>query len=160
ADLLKLVKLRNEAARKLGFKNFHALQLFLNEQDGDEVMRLFDRLDGLTKEPFKKAKAKFDERLAKDCGVKVEELMPWHSHARLFQEAPAVYETVLDAVSAKQDLIDLCRKFYRGIDLPIDLVIERTGDFAPRKGKNPHAFCTDITRDGTDVRVLANVVND
>ena len=33
ADLKELVKLRNEAARKLGFKNFHAMQLFLNEQE-------------------------------------------------------------------------------------------------------------------------------
>ena len=32
ADLHELVKLRNEAATKLGFKNYHALQLFLNEQ--------------------------------------------------------------------------------------------------------------------------------
>src|SRR5581483_9133960 len=28
-DLKELVKLRNQAATKLGFKNFHALQLFL-----------------------------------------------------------------------------------------------------------------------------------
>src|SRR5207248_5152658 len=96
--------------------------------------------------------------LAKNCGVKVADLMPWHYHDPFFQEAPAVFGADLDAVYAKLDLVDLCRRFYRGIDLPIDLVIERTGDFAPRKGKNPHAFCTDITRDGTDVRVLANVV--
>ncbi len=39
-------------------------------------------------------------------------------------------------------------------------VIERTNnDFAPRKGKSPHAFCTDMTRDGDDVRVLANIVH-
>jgi peptidyl-dipeptidase A len=157
-ELRQLVKLRNEAAAKLGFKNYHAMMLFLNEQDGDELIRLFDRLDELTREPFKKAKEEIDARLAKNCSVKVEELMPWHYHDPFFQEVPAVFEADLDAVYAKLDLVDLCRKFYRGIDLPIDLVIERTGDFAPRKGKNPHAFCTDITRDGTDVRVLANVV--
>jgi peptidyl-dipeptidase A len=157
-ELRQLVKLRNEAAAKLGFKNYHAMMLFLNEQDGAELIRLFDRLDELTREPFKKAKAEIDARLAKNCGVKVEELMPWHYHDPFFQEAPAVFEADLDAIYAKLDLVDLCRKFYRGIDLPIDLVIERTGDFAPRPGKNPHAFSTDITRDGTDVRVLANVV--
>ena len=63
-DLKELVKLRNEAARQLGFKNFHALQLFLNEQDGDELIKLFDELDELTREPFLKAKAEIDERLA------------------------------------------------------------------------------------------------
>ncbi len=158
ADLKELVKLRNEAATKLGFKNYHAMMLFLNEQNGDDLVKLFDRLDELTRKPFLAAKAEVDMRLAKNCGVKVEDLMPWHYHDPFFQEAPAVFEANLDKIYSEQDLVGLCRKFYRGIGLPIDLVIERTGDFAPRKGKNPHAFCTDITRDGTDVRVLANVV--
>ena len=64
ADLKELVKLRNEAAVKLGFKNFHALQLYLNEQDGDELIKLFDELDELTREPFRAAKAEIDAKLA------------------------------------------------------------------------------------------------
>jgi peptidyl-dipeptidase A len=157
--LKKLVKLRNAAAKNLGFANFHAMQLHLNEQNGDDLIKLFDRLDELTREPFKTAKAEIDAELAKQSSVKVEDLMPWHYHDPFFQEVPAVFKADLDKIYAKQDLVQLCREFYKGIDLPIDLVIEKTGnDFAPRDGKNPHAFCTDITRDGTDVRVLANVV--
>jgi peptidyl-dipeptidase A len=159
-ELAQLVKLRNEAARKLNFKNYHELQLYLNEQDGKELIALFDKLDDMTREPFKAAKAEMDVKLAQDCGVKVEELMPWHYHDPFFQEAPNVFATNLDSIYAKQDLIRLCRDFYQSIDLPIDRVIERTGDFAPKKGKNPHAFCIDLTRDGTDVRVLANVAPD
>lgn len=159
-ELKKLVALRNQAAKKLGFANYHAMVLFLNEQNGDDLIRLFDQLDELTREPFKKAKAEFDEKLAANCGIKVGELMPWHYHDPFFQESPGVFKADLDAVYANLDLVKLCRDFYKGIGLPIDLVIEKSGnDFAPRKGKNPHAFCTDITRDGTDVRVLANVVN-
>ena len=157
--LKKLVKLRNETAKKLGFANFHAMMLYLNEQNGADLIKLFDRLDELTREPFRKAKAEIDVELAQACGIKVAELMPWHYHDPFFQEVPAVFKADLDKIYASQDLVRLCREFYRGIDLPIDLVIEKTGnDFAPRDGKNPHAFCTDITRDGTDVRVLANVV--
>ncbi len=156
--LKKLVRLRNEAAKKLGQPNFHALQLLLNEQNGNDLIKLFDRLDALTREPFRRAKAEIDVELAKACSVKAGELMPWHYHDPFFQEVPAVFKADLDKIYARQDLIRLCREFYRGIDLPIDLVIEKTGDFAPREGKNPHAFCTDLTRDGTDVRVLANVV--
>src|SRR5207245_2269590 len=48
ADLKELVKLRNRAAVKLGFRNFHALQLHLNEQDGPTLLKLFDELDELT----------------------------------------------------------------------------------------------------------------
>jgi peptidyl-dipeptidase A len=158
AELHELVNLRNEAARKLGFKNYHALQLYLNEQNGDDLIRLFDRLDELTRQPFIAAKAEIDAVLAKRCGIKPADLMPWHYHDPFFQEAPAVFAADLDQIYAGQDLIRLVRDFYRSIDLPVDLVIERTGDFAPHKGKNPHAFCTDLTRDGTDVRVLANVV--
>ncbi len=157
-ELKELVKLRNQAAKQLGFDNYHALQLYLNEQNGKNIIALFDRLDELTREPFTRAKAEIDEKLAKNCGVTVEDLMPWHYHDLFFQEVPAVFKADLDKVYAQQDLVKLCRDFYRGIDLPIDQVVEKTGDFAPRKGKNPHAFCIDITRDGTDVRVLANVV--
>jgi peptidyl-dipeptidase A len=158
-ELKKLVLLRNEAAKKLGFANYHAMQLFLNEQNGPDLVKLFDRLDELTREPFTKAKAEFDVELAKQSNVKVEDLMPWHYHDPFFQEVPAVFKADLDKVYEKQDLVHLCREFYRGINLPIDLVIEKSGnDFAPRKGKNQHAFCTDISRDGTDVRVLANIV--
>jgi peptidyl-dipeptidase A len=160
ADLKELVKLRNEAARKLNFKNYHALQLHLNEQKGDDLIKLFDELDDLTRMPFEKAKAEIDAVLAKNCNVKVADLMPWHYHDPFFQEVPGVFKADLDKIYANADIIRLCRDFYRGIDLPIDLVIERSNnDFAPKKGKNPHAFCTDITRDGSDVRVLANVVN-
>jgi peptidyl-dipeptidase A len=156
--LKKLVKLRNQAARKLGFANYHAMQLFLREQNGAELIKLFDRLDELTREPFRQAKAEIDVELAKACSVKIEELMPWHYHDQFFQEVPAVFKADLDKIYKDKDIIALSREFYRGIDLPIDLVIEKTGnDFKPRKGKNQHAFSTDITRDGKDVRVLANI---
>ena len=159
-ELLELVGLRNQAARKLGFANFHALQLYLNEQNGDDLIKLFDNLDELTREPFRKAKAEIDAELARACNVKVPELMPWHYHDPFFQEVPGVFKTDLDKVYADADIVGLCRDFYRGIGLPIDLVIERSNnDFAPRPGKNPHAFCTDMTRQGDDVRVLANVVH-
>lgn len=159
AELKELVKLRNQAAKKLGFANFHAMQLYLNEQDGIQLIKLFDDLDELTREPFQKAKEEMDKVLAANCGVRESDLMPWHYHDPFFQEPPAVFPIDLDKVYGKLDIVRLCRDFYRGIDLPIDLVIERTGnDFAPKEGKNPHAFCIDLTRGGDDVRVLANIV--
>jgi peptidyl-dipeptidase A len=156
-DLREVVKLRNQAATQLGFKNFHALQLFVNEQDGDELIRLFDALDDLTRAPFHTAKAEIDQKLAADYHVRVEELLPWHYHDPFFQESPAVFATSLDAPYAKADILALCREFYASIGLPIDDVLARS-DLYERKGKSPHAFCTDIDRDG-DVRVLGNIVN-
>jgi len=156
ADLKELVKLRNEAAKKLGFKNYHALQLFLNEQDGDEIIKLFDELDRLTKEPFAAAKAEIDEQLAKRCKIKVEELRPWHYHDPFFQETPAVFSADIDEPFKSADLEKLTTEFYRGIGLPVDDVLRRS-DLFEKKDKNPHAFCTDIDRSGDNVRVLCNI---
>jgi peptidyl-dipeptidase A len=156
ADLKELVRLRNEAARALGFKDYHAMQLQLNEQSQEQVLKLFDELDGLTRGPFNAAKATIDERLAANCGVTVDELRPWHYHDPFFQESPAVFSADLDAAYAKLDILKLCRDFYAGLGLPIDDVIARS-DLFERPGKSPHAFCTDIDREG-DVRVLANIV--
>jgi peptidyl-dipeptidase A len=157
AELKQLVKLRNQAATMLGFKNYHALQLFLNEQDGDKLIELFDQLDELTREPFRQAKVEIDGSLARQSSVAVKDLMPWHYHDPFFQETPAVFSVKLDKYYAGLDLVDLCRRFYESIDLPIRLVIALS-DLFERMGKNPHAFCSDLTRDGQDVRVLANVV--
>jgi peptidyl-dipeptidase A len=157
ANLKELVQLRNEAAVQLGFKNYHALMLYLNEQDTDQIIKLFDELDDLTREPFKAAKAQIDAALAKNYGLSVGELMPWHYHDPFFQEAPAVFSADIDGPFRSADLIQMVRGFYDGIGLPIDRVIARS-DLYEKPGKNPHAFCTDIDREG-DVRVLANVVN-
>jgi peptidyl-dipeptidase A len=155
-DLKELVGLRNEAARQLGFKNFHALQLFLNEQDGADLIKLFDELDDLTRGPFQVVKADIDAKLAANCRVPVADLMPWHYHDPFFQEPPAVFAADLDEPFKKADLLQLTRTFYQGIGLPVDNAMARS-DLFERKGKNPHAFCTDLDRQG-DVRVLANVV--
>jgi peptidyl-dipeptidase A len=156
ADLKALVVLRNEAAKQLGFKNYHAMQLYLNEQSQDQVLALFDELDTLTREPFLAAKREIDGRIGKLVGVPIDELQPWHYHDPFFQESPAVFDADLDKVFEKVDILKLCREFYAGIGLPIEDVLSRS-DLYEKPGKSPHAFCTDIDREG-DVRVLANIV--
>jgi peptidyl-dipeptidase A len=156
ADLRDLVQMRNEAARQLGFKDYHAMQLAINEQDQAQVLALFDELDELTREPFAQAKSEMDQSLAEQYSVSVDELQPWHYHDPFFQEPPAVYEVDMNGPFANADILQICREFYQGIGLPIDDVIERS-DLYEKPGKSPHAFCTDIDRKG-DVRVLANIV--
>ena len=58
-DLIALAKLRNQAATQLGFGNYHQMMLHLNEQDQAAILKLFDELDALTREPFLAAKAEF-----------------------------------------------------------------------------------------------------
>jgi peptidyl-dipeptidase A len=155
-DLKELVKLRNQAATKLGFKNYHAMMLHLNEQDSDEIIKLFDALDELTRGPFKSAKEEIDGLLAKRYKLDAGKLMPWHYQDPFFQEAPSVFAADIDAPFKNADLIKMVQDFYAGIGLPINRVVAQS-DLYEKPGKSPHAFCTDINREG-DVRVLANVV--
>ncbi len=154
-DLRELLLLRNDAAKRLGFDNFHALQLHLTELNQAQVLKLFDELDELTREPYARAKTEIDQRLAKDYGLKPADLRPWHYHDPFFQESPAVYDVDLNSPFANADISRICREFYAAIGLPIDDVLERS-DLYEKPGKSPHAFCTDIDRAG-DVRVLANI---
>ncbi|MBN1395850.1 MAG: M2 family metallopeptidase [Pirellulales bacterium] len=156
ADLKELIALRNEAARKLGFSDFHAMQLFLGEQDREQLEKLFDELDDLTRGPFHEAKTEIDEALAERYGIAVEELRPWHYRNPFFQEAPALPGALPESVFKSLDTVETCRKFYAGIGLPVDDVLSRS-DLFEKPGKNPHAFATDIDRSG-DVRIFENVV--
>ena len=155
ADLRELVRFRNRAAQQLGYADFHAMKLALNEQSQQEVLKLFDELDDLTREPFRQVKQEIDEVLAGHYGIAPEELRPWHYHDPFFQEAPSVYDADLNAPFKNADILQICRDFYTGIGLPIEDVIERS-DLYEKPKKSPHAFCIDIDREG-DVRVLANI---
>jgi len=51
--------------------------------------------------------------------------------------------------------VALAAEFFRGIGLPVDEVLARS-DLWEREGKDQHAFCEDMDREG-DVRVLCNL---
>jgi len=157
SDLVRLVKLRNQAAQKLGFDNFHTFFLASSEQDVKELDRIFNELYELTNKPYAKLKADLDRVLAAKYGIAPNELAPWHYHDPFFQETPMVYELDLDSYYKDKNVKELAEKFYAGIGLPVDSILARS-DLYEREGKNPHAFCTNIDREG-DVRVLCNLKN-
>ena len=156
-DIIRLVKLRNQAAHKLGFENFHTMSLATSEQNVEELDQIFDELYELTNEPFAAMKADLDRILAAKYGVAENELMPWHYHDPFFQETPMVYELDLDGYYEDKDVKELATVFFAGIDLPVESILDDS-DLYEREGKNPHAFCTDIDRAG-DVRILCNLKN-
>ena len=156
-DVVNLVRLRNRAARALGFSDWHELALTSAEQDRGELDRIFADLRRLTDAPFKAAKAELDLQLAGSYGLTEQELYPWHYHDLFFQEAPAVEGTDFNLFYADRDLEKLATAFYDGIGLPVEEILDRS-DLYEREGKNPHAFCDDIDRQG-DVRILCNLRN-
>jgi peptidyl-dipeptidase A len=157
-DILQLVKLRNVAARQLGFADFQKMQLQLSEQDPQTIASLFDELDTLTRAGFVNLKKDIDGFLAGKYGLEKEQLKPWHYQNRYFQEAPVIYPVNLDTYYKDKDLVQICRTYYEGIGLKIDDMIARS-DLFEKPGKYQHAFSSDIDRSG-DARVLCSVKPD
>jgi len=154
-DVKALARLRNEIAHELGFRNYHEMSLKLSDQEPEDVQKLFDELDLLTRNAFANLKDDIDFHLSERYNVKKEELMPWHYQNRFFQEAPRIYEANLDQYYAKQDIVELTREYFHSIGLDIDDMLANS-DMYEKPGKNQHAYCIHIDRRG-DVRVLCNI---
>ncbi len=154
-DVLELVRLRNLAAKQLGYENYHQMSLELSEQSTHELDEIFERLDEMTSRSFATQKEEIDERLAKRYNVPKDELMPWHYQDKFFQQGPKISDIDLDGYFKDKDVVELVRKYYNGISLNIDDLLEKS-DLYEKPGKYQHAYCIDIDREG-DVRVLCNV---
>jgi peptidyl-dipeptidase A len=155
-DVRQLARLRNEAARALGHRDWFALSLATDELDEGKLGETLAACDRATAEPFRRWKAALDDRLAMRFGRAVAELRPWHYADPFFQETPPDGAVDLDPLVAGRDIVDLARRTVDGIGLDADGIIAHS-DLYPRDGKNQHAFCIDLDRQG-DVRVLANTV--
>jgi len=156
-DFIKLVKLRNKAAREVGFDNYHTLTIVTGRQDVKELDRIFDELCELTTEPFTRLKNELDIILADSYGIAAGDLMPWHYHDPFFQRTPLVYDQDLDLYYKDKNVKELAEKYYAGVGLPVDDILAKS-DLYDREGKYPHAFSHDIDRRG-DVRILCNLQN-
>lgn len=157
-DLLRLVKLRNEAAQTLGYDDFYAMSIDLDELNEQELAALVGDLDESTEEPFSRLKEEMDDRLAARYGVDRTELRPWHYDDMFFQEAPRVYEVDLDGFYRGHDVVAVVRRYFEKLGLAVADILERS-DLFEKPGKDQHAFCIDIDR-RSDIRILANVKSD
>jgi peptidyl-dipeptidase A len=159
APLLKeLVKLRNEAARTLGFKNYYEMTVQFDDQDLAELTSIFSQLYETTEKAFKENKGALDGMLAKRYGIEVRDLAPWDYPNPYFQEAPGIFAADTDRFFRDKDLPRVDTTFYDSIGLSLGDVLKRS-DLYEKTGKSQHAFCYDIDRSG-DTRILLNLRKD
>jgi peptidyl-dipeptidase A len=154
-EVIALVKLRNQAARSLGFNNYYEMQLKLSEQEPSEIAALFDQLDSLTRDKYVVFKERIDSALAVRYNIDKSELKPWHYQNRFFQDAPSLYPVNLDIYYRDKDPVVLAAGYFAGIGLPVESILVRS-DLYEKPGKYQHAYSTDIDRNG-DVRIVCNV---
>jgi len=140
--ILKLVLLRNKAAKSLGYSDYFTMQLEL--QEVDETW-LFNMLEMLAKESDSAYSQVFEEINARD---------PWDWSEPFCQEDPLDCRE-LDEIAKDIDILESARTFYQALGLDVDEILKRSDNFE-REGKNQHAFCMHVDREG-DIRTLNNI---
>ncbi|HUK64030.1 MAG TPA: M2 family metallopeptidase [Dongiaceae bacterium] len=153
-ELVELVRLRNEAARVLGFRDHYGMSLILDELDETELVDLLDRVERDTRAPWQAYKGELDAGLARRFGCDPRELRPWHYGDPFFQEAP-VADVGLDEYFTTRSLEDTARRFFAAVGFDIRDLLARA-DLYEKPGKSQHAFCMSVDR-RDDIRILCNL---
>ena len=155
APLRDLIRERNRAARSLGFESWYSMELALQEIDESALFELFDDFRAETDRPFHELRSEMDRSLADRFSLSVDELYPWHWEDFFSQSSPALGEVALDPLFRDRNPVEIARRYFESIGLPVDDVLARS-DLYERDVKDQHAFATDIDREG-DVRILCNM---
>jgi peptidyl-dipeptidase A len=161
--LRELVRLRNDAARQIGFPNAYRAHLELGEMEQDWLYSTLDLLERETRPLFEAWKSGLDRELARRFGVGVPELRPWHYRDRFFQLPPPEGDQAeLDAVLEGRDIVALAVESFDHLGFDIRPIVERSdlfpGDPVTSR-KCQHAFCLSVDAP-RDVRVLCNITTD
>ncbi|MCL2742339.1 MAG: M2 family metallopeptidase [Planctomycetaceae bacterium] len=158
AKIVALAKVRNQAAKQLGFKNYWEMQVHFQEYKPQELLAIFEELDKLTKPLFVQMKNELDAELAEKFGIAPEKLMPWHYDNPFFQQAPPSKEintNIFFEDKTEEDIIAIAVKYFKHLGLDFETILKNS-DMFYREGKNQHAFSIDMDTLG-DVRNLCNV---
>lgn len=152
--ILSLVKLRNTSAKTLGYQDYFSMQLELQEVHEEGLFKLLDDLAKSSDSAYARLIESIHKQSAKRFGVPLEMVGPWAWSDPFCQEDPLDTKE-LDSLIQNVDLIATAKQLYQNMKLPVETILERSDNFE-RPGKNQHAFCINIDREG-DVRTLNNI---
>jgi peptidyl-dipeptidase A len=151
----ELARLRNVVAIDLGYSDYYTMALDLQELSEEWLLGILDEVEQLTDGPFFKYKGALDERLRERFGVS--RLLPWHYADPFFQALPPDGRISLDSAFGDKSAVELARRTFAAWGIDLGDVMDAS-DLYPRENKSQHAFCLDVDRSGSDVRILANIV--
>jgi peptidyl-dipeptidase A len=108
-DLIKLVKLRNERAKALGFLNYYSLSLHLQAIDEQWLIRTLNLLEEKTHDAFEEFIALSKKKL------RVKEFGPWDFDLALREAA-----SLPDKYFPPDSVFNIIHEFQKGIGFPVD----------------------------------------
>ena len=155
-DIVKIAKLRNKAAKELGYDNYYIMSMELSDLDAKHVEKTFDELYILSEKPFKEIHSQIETIFEKRYKIKKADLRSWHYEDLFAQEAPGIFDINLDSYYEKIDIPEYSKKYFTSFNMDAEDILARS-DLYEKKGKNQHAYSFNIDRK-QDIRILCNIV--
>lgn len=157
--MIELAKLRNQAAQKLGYKNYWEMTVSFQEFQPEELLSIFEDLAEQTNPLFQKMKTKLDGELKSKFGV--DSVKPWHYDNPFFQQAPSSPSLDVNEFyrgMEKEDIVSTSIAYYAKLGFDVNSIVKNS-DLFEKEGKSQHGFCNDMNLEG-DVRILCNIKPD
>lgn len=151
-QILKLVELRNKAAKSLGYSDYFQMQLDLQEVDPKWLLKTLEDFGEQSDAAYAEVLDEINASLKAKYHTK--QLGPWAWSEPFCQEDP-LDNVELDKLVEGVDISAASVQFYGRLGTGVEGVLQRS-DMLERPGKNQHAFCINMDRQG-DVRTLNNV---
>ena len=120
----ELARARNEAARGLGYRDYFAMSLELQELDEGWLFGLLDRLELLLGDAWAREKGAIDEAQRARIGIPADEqLRPWDYAEPFFQDPPLVDGDALETALAGLDPLTVSRAYFDALGDPIEGIL-------------------------------------
>jgi len=155
-DIETLSKLRNQAAKELGYENYYKMAMDLSDLDPGAVEKTFNELYKLSEEPFKEIHNQIESIFVKRYKINKEDIRAWHYENLFAQEAPAIFDINLDKYFEKIDIPANAKEYFSSFNMDVTDILQRS-DLYEKEGKNQHAYSFNIDRK-QDIRVLCNII--
>ncbi|WP_258042404.1 M2 family metallopeptidase [Paenibacillus sp. UNC499MF] len=153
--LLELVKLRNRAARRLGYDDYFAMKLENAGVGLDTLTELIRQIRGGLDSAYREVKGGIDLELADRFHIARSEVRSWHYTHPFFQTHFAMEEPLGAGTDEMADKVSGWLR-ERGCDLS---AVIRGADLAERPGKSQANCCLNLDR-SRDIRMSCNLSPD
>ncbi|MCB9834059.1 MAG: M2 family metallopeptidase [Planctomycetes bacterium] len=157
--MVRLVGIRNRAARDLGYDDFYRMMLELKEVGEDGLLALVKKVVRESDAAYDKLKNEIDEEANRRFKLRRAGVMPWHYGDLFFRRMPVKKRPDFDRYFEGVDHVGAARALFASMGFDVDPILQKS-DLDTRSGMAPEIRAIHMDRRGQDVRLVGQLGDD
>ncbi len=153
---IRLVGVRNRAARDLGYSDFFRMSLNLQAIDESVLTKLLNRLIQATEGPYSAAKAELDAALKDRFKVRTKIIPPWLYGDLFLRSQPSEKPLGFDKLYAGKDLAEIASRAMGSMGFDVEAILAKS-ELHADDTKITESTCIQIDRRKKGTRIHANI---